>query len=49
MAAFEDDNPDTHGDRHASRLFRESALPMVIEDLEGVILDLNSEAERAYG
>ncbi|MEK6235972.1 MAG: PAS domain S-box protein, partial [Planctomycetales bacterium] len=34
--------------RRLSRVFMDSADPIVIEDLTGVVLDLNHEAEQAY-
>ena len=35
--------------RQMSKVFMDSADPIVIRDLEGKIIDLNTEAERAYG
>ncbi len=35
--------------RLMSKVFRDGADPILIEDLKGRILDLNAEAERAYG
>ena len=35
--------------RQLSKVFRDATDPILIEDLEGHIIDLNVEAERAYG
>lgn len=35
--------------RRLSKVFMDGADPIIIEDLEGQIVDLNQEAERAYG
>ncbi len=35
--------------RRMSKVFMDAADPIIIEDLEGNIVDLNAEAERAYG
>jgi two-component system CheB/CheR fusion protein len=35
--------------RRMSRVFQDGADPIIIEDLSGVIIDLNDEAARAYG
>ena len=48
------DSGDVQGDdgarqRWASKVFMEAADPILVEDLEGCVIDLNHEAERAYG
>ncbi len=35
--------------RLLSKVFMDGADPIIIEDLSGIVLDLNGEAERAYG
>jgi two-component system CheB/CheR fusion protein len=35
--------------RRMSRVFQDGADPIIIEDLNGIIVDLNDEASRAYG
>ena len=35
--------------RHLSRVFRDAADPILIEDLDGNVTDMNEEAVRAYG
>jgi PAS domain S-box-containing protein len=34
---------------HLSRVFRDAADPILIEDLSGTIIEMNREAERSYG
>jgi PAS domain S-box-containing protein len=34
---------------HLSRVFRDAADPILIEDLSGTIIEMNHEAERSYG
>ncbi|PQO43668.1 chemotaxis protein CheB [Blastopirellula marina] len=35
--------------RHMSKVFVDAAEPIIVEDLEGRVTDLNAEAERVYG
>ncbi len=32
-----------------SKVFQDGSVPMIIEDLDGIVIDMNQEAERAYG
>jgi PAS domain S-box-containing protein len=35
--------------QHLSKVFQEATVPILLEDIDGRITDLNAEAERAYG
>jgi PAS domain S-box-containing protein len=35
--------------RRLAKVFRDAADPIIIEDLDGIVVDLNDEAERSYG
>ena len=38
-----------HGQAWYAKVFMDATDPIIIEDLDGIVLDLNREAERAYG